>query len=157
MKSVSEMKAKDIMRREVVSLRADMSLRQAAQILHEVKISGAPVVNDSGELIGVVSQSDLLREAVDAKDAAYFIGGFYCEVPPVGEPGLFGGVSADSTKVEDIMSPYVITAGPEDSVAVLARLLREHRFHRLIVTEGKAIVGIVSTLDLLQVIEQLEH
>ena len=157
MSELSRLTAQDIMTKEVISLRPEMLLRQAAQIFTDCKISGAPVLNKDSEIVGVLSQTDLLAYSVAAENSAYFHNGYYYELPLVGQSAGISYEKFDSTKVEDIMSPHVITAPPNESLSGLARCLREHRFHRIIIAENKLLVGIVTTLDLLQILENLEH
>jgi len=156
MKDISKIKAKNIMQTEVICLSPDMTLFDAAKLLSESSISGAPVVDDLNELVGVLSQSDLLKHSMESEYASCFQSGFYHEVPFAKDVKFFSGASLNGIKVREIMSPYVISANPEDSIMDIARSLREHRFHRLIITEDNKPVGIISTLDLLKVLEDLE-
>lgn len=153
MKNPSQLKAKDIMQHNVIFLTPEMTLFEAAKVLRESNISGAPVVDETNEVIGVLSQSDLLRHSIETEYSYCLQAGFYHEVPLLQDVTLFSGVSMNAATVSEIMSPYVITASPEDPIADIARSLREHRFHRLIITEEKKLLGIVSTLDLLKVLE----
>jgi CBS domain-containing protein len=155
MKNLSQLKAKDIMQHDVITLNPEMTLFDAAKVLRESDISGAPVVDETEQVIGVLSQSDLLRHSIEDEYSSCFKADFYHEVPFLNDVKFFSGTSMNSSKVSEIMSPYVITASPEDSIADVARSLREHRFHRLIITKENKLVGIISTLDLLKVLEDL--
>lgn len=156
MKNISQLKAKDIMQYDVISLTPEMTLFDAAKVLRESDISGAPVVDETKQVIGVISQSDLLRYSIEAEYSSCFQADFYHEVPFLNDVKFFSGSSMNTSKVNEIMSPYVITASPEDSISEIARSLREHRFHRLIITKENKLAGIISTLDLLKVLEDLE-
>ena len=151
------LRAKDVMQTEVISLRPEMTLRQAAALLAEANITGAPVVSRDGDIVGVLSQTDFIRHAVEAEYSSYFQAGFYHEIPLMNEDTFLRDAQSGNTRVEELMNPFVVTASPEDTVPELARSLRQHGFHRLIIAENKKLLGIVSTLDLLKVLEELEH
>lgn len=153
MKDISLIKAKDIMQTEVICLSPDMTLFDAAKLLSESGISGAPVVDDLNEVVGVLSQSDLLKHSMESEYASCFQAAYYHDVPFSKEIKFYSGASMNSVMVKEIMSPYVITATPDDNISEIARSLKEHKFHRLIVTEGKKLSGLISTHDLLKVLE----
>jgi CBS domain-containing protein len=113
MENPSPLKAIDIMQHNVISLNPQMTLFEAAKILRESGISGAPVIDETNEVIGVLSQSDLLRHTMDSEYASCFQSGFYHEMPNVQDVTFFSGTSMNATKVSEIMSTYVITASPE--------------------------------------------
>ena len=150
----SEIQAKDIMRTEVICVSVDSTLAEARDLLVRQRISGAPVIDEDGMLIGVLSLSDIVRVGLardtdDFPENAYFLG----------IPNIYGaelGSIADQLEeraVEEAMSTEVYTAAPDDRLSVLAVTMRHHRIHRLIITEGKKVVGIVTAFDLIQVLE----
>ncbi|MCB0345105.1 MAG: CBS domain-containing protein [Bdellovibrionales bacterium] len=146
--------AKDIMERKVVTLAESASLTHAWMTLIEHRISGAPVVSESGELAGVVSQADLLRVAIedeieDLPARSYYLDAPYHEF----EDGGHFSERFGNTTVEEIMTESVITASPNDNIASLAVAMRRNHVHRLVIVERKKVVGIISALDLLGVLE----
>ncbi len=149
-----EIQAKDIMQSNVISVTPDMNLAEARDLFVRHRIGGAPVVDDDGNLVGVLSLTDiarvgLARDTDDFPENAYFIG----------SAGLYGGELGGLTEqledrtVEEGMTTDVYTASPDDRLSVLAVTMRHHRIHRLIITEGKRVVGIVTAFDLIQVLE----
>lgn len=149
-----EIQARDIMQSNVISVNPGTSLKEARDLLSRHRIGGAPVVDENGELVGVISLVDIARVGLskdidDFPENAYFSGG----------AGLYGGElfalndQLEERVVEEAMTQGVYTCSPDDRLSVLALTMRHHRIHRLIVTEGKRVVGIVAAFDLIQVLE----
>lgn len=137
--------AKDLMQKRVVSVKPGMLVHELAKLLDEKRISGAPVVDHDGHLIGVVSKSDLVHHELEGADvyadsAAKLPRGFHEEAP-------------DRTTVADIMTPAVIEAREDAPARDLAKLMRRRRIHRVFITRGRRLMGIVTTLDLLKLVE----
>ncbi len=152
----SSLKAKDVMTREVVTVSPSTSLKALARVLVEHNITGAPVVNASGDLVGRVSQTDLLLSQLAAqvgrRDYEDIFDLFSASPSVWEEPEMRHGPGP--RWVEDIMTKHVVVAGEELSVEELASLMAERGIHRVpIVTEGK-LVGIVAALDLLKVLSR---
>jgi CBS domain-containing protein len=133
----------------------DMSVRQLAAMFAENRISGAPVVDPQGSLLGVVSRTDLFRQitrGASSADAAYLFDllsdGTSPHTQPLPEPLIV---------VRDFMSEQVLTAAADDPVGPVARKMAHGRVHRVVVTDAhRRPVGIVTSLDLLKVFP-LEH
>ncbi len=149
-----QLKARDIMRESVISLQADMTLTEAWNLLANNQISGAPVVSDAGMLVGVLSQTDLVREAFEREMSDFPVDSFYVGMPFI-DPEYYGELSEklDELTVEDAMSAQVITVESDDDISTIAVRMRTNHVHRVIVTEGGRLVGIVSALDLLRILE----
>ena len=64
MSTATQMHAADLMTKEPVTIGADTTMRQLARLFEEHEVSGFPVVNDAGQLVGVVSQTDLIRRCL---------------------------------------------------------------------------------------------
>ena len=145
-----KLKARDVMERQVVSLRPETPLIEASALFSEHRVSGAPVVDASGSLVGVLSQTDLLRRAYGTELSDFPDHTYHFALPYWGGEGastLFDRLK--NLAVKDAMNPYVITANPEDSILELASSMRSHQFHRLIVVENGQVLGVVSALGLL--------
>lgn len=143
---------RDVMRSDVVTLRPDQTAREAEQVLARRRVSGAPVVDAEGHVLGVVSQSDLVRFDADPPSVTA-AGTFFSDVEEYRD---LGAMPADEgqVRVESLMSRSVIAVAPEAPLTEVARLLRERRVHRVLVTEDGRLRGIVSALDLLVAIEE---
>jgi CBS domain-containing protein len=140
----------DIMTRDVLAVSPDTGLESAARLMTSSRISGLPVV-EGDRLVGVVSLMDLVdpdrnrsatHEEDEAKAAFYKLsdGDF---VAFGIEPAAADGV------VADVMTPYVISVSADTDLVEAARQMTDYRVHRLLVMDGERLVGIVSSLDLL--------
>lgn len=146
-------KAADVMSESVVSLRPEMSLKEAWEVLYENHISGAPVVDEQGNVLGVLSQSDLVRELAAETSYTAPFAGFYYDVPcyfPFGDSKEHKLNELAAITVSEAMTVDPVCVRPSDSISYLAGTMRSRHIHRLIVTEGKKLCGIVSSLDLLK-------
>jgi predicted transcriptional regulator len=146
---------KELMTPDVMTVADDMTTDALARYLVEREISGAPVVDSQGHLIGVVSMTDIGRSMAE---------------PSEGEPsrssGFYRDIAADLTledlgqryveeraaTVRDVMTPAIHQVPVTASVAEAARLMVDQHIHRLVVTQGKEPVGILTSLDLLKVL-----
>jgi CBS domain-containing protein len=143
----------ELMNPDVVTLQPEQTLVEAQQILAGKSISGAPVVDASGRVIGVVSQNDLVRKAAH-RDTVAQAGLFFSSVEDYADLGATPAASS-SLRVADVLTPRVYSVSRDTGVAVAANIMRERRIHRLLVTDKGVLVGVVSSLDLLRVVEEL--
>lgn len=121
------MLAKDFMRRRVVTLAPDATLREAARVLGRHAISGAPVVSRSGEVLGVISLADLV----------------WLENEP-------------QRRVEQAMTPWAVSFEEDVPVAEIARQMLAKRIHRVVVTRDGRLTGILTTMDMLRALLALD-
>jgi CBS domain-containing protein len=142
----------ELMNPDVVVLRPDMTLPEAQEVLSQRSVSGAPVVDDAGRVVGVVSQNDLVRSAAHAPSAERK-GVFYTSDEDLEDLGETP-VPASSILVRDVMSRRIYQVARDTGVAVAANVMRERRIHRLLVTDRGVLVGVVTALDLLRVVEE---
>ncbi len=141
-------KAKDIMTSNVVTLKKEMGVEEAAEILLEKGVGGAPVVDDAGNVIGMVTESDLIMEDVKLHLLSGII---YLESIKAFEEKL---KKAVAVKVEDVMSKKVISVTEDTSIEDIATLMIEKGISRLpVMREGK-LVGLVSKRDIVRTIAQ---
>ncbi len=118
----------DLMTRDPIVVRADAPLAEAARLLDRNRISGLPVVDGAGALIGVVSQTDLLR----ARTTEHLWANW---------PGL---------AVRHLMTSPALSIALDATVAEAAQQMERQHVHRLVVTgeDGRTPIGIISTSDL---------
>ena len=155
------MTVSDIMQREVLAVDADWSLEELAGFLVDHNISGAPVTEENGELVGVVSMTDILRhgsmpdngEVADDTHDVYL----YELERQLGheELRMFHTRSESSAQVRDIMTPMIFKVEEGTRVQEVAETMLRGGIHRVFVTQGNTLTGIVTTLDMLQVIRDL--
>jgi CBS domain-containing protein len=140
------MNAVDVMTRSVVSIPPDASIREAAGLMLEHKVSGLPVVDARGNLVGIVTEGDFLRRAeIGAQTRRPHWIEFFTDV------GQLAGeyVRASGRKVQDVMSRQVRTVSEETPLAKIARLMEQHGIKRVPVMRGQELVGIVTRANLL--------
>ncbi len=151
--AVRPRRVSELMNPDVVTLRPDQSLLEAQQVLSSKSVSGAPVVDAAGRVIGVVSQNDLVRNAAHPDTVAQ-AGQFFSSVEDYADLGTTL-VAPSSQRISDVLTPRVYSVSRDTGVAVAANIMRERRIHRLLVIEKGVLVGVVSSLDLLRVVEEL--
>lgn len=139
------MQAADLMTRKVITISPDHSVRHAARLMLDNHISGLPVRDDNGNMVGILSEGDLLRRA-ELGPAAWR----GTESRRGEEPEAF--VKGHSWRVADVMTPGVVTVDEDTSVDCIAAVMMAHDIKRVPVTRAGEMVGIVSRSDVLQAI-----
>jgi CBS domain-containing protein len=140
------MQVKDIMTINVISIGADETVAKAASLMLQNRISGLPVVDKEGELVGMVTEGDFLRRGElgtqrrRPKWLEFILG-----------PGKLAEeyVRASGRKVEDVMTPDPWTISEDDSLEAVVAMMERHRIKRLPVTRGDRMVGIISRANLM--------
>lgn len=151
---------KDVMNPDVVFCKPDDTVREAAKILKENNISGAPVLED-GQLVGIVSEADLLELLVIPEKGDLWLPSPF-EVIEVPLRELFSWEETKkmlsdvgSTKVEEMMTKNVHTIDSEASVEEASELMVRRRINRLPVMENDRVVGIVTRGDIIKGLAKL--
>ncbi|MFO1078050.1 MAG: CBS domain-containing protein [Planctomycetota bacterium] len=153
---------RDVMQRDVLVLRADDSIRDAAEQLEEIHASGAPVVDGGGRLLGVLSLSDIARsEHVDdagvvtrgsgdaGRAAEADAEGFDEELFPTED---YREEALGRARIADWMSPELTSVGPDDTLADACRVMLAKDIHRVFVIEKGRLCGVVSTKDVVRLL-----
>jgi CBS domain-containing protein len=144
-----EATARDLMSQEVICLKRDATVKEAAQLFLAREISGAPVVGPDGSLLGVVSLRDLVREGLEESGEVPAEVDFHrFDALGVG-PGFHVEVEGSHT-IADLLTPALVTVDPEASMSDVCRLMVDKRVHRVLVSQKGRLVGIISTLDILR-------
>ena len=117
------MLARDIMTRTVYTIHPEASAQEAAQLLDQKRISGAPVIDAVGLLIGIVTEADIISK-----------------------------VDREGLCVTDIMTHELITVTEETSIEEIAALLSQRKIKRVPVVEERRLVGIVSRADIVHAV-----
>jgi CBS domain-containing protein len=136
----------------VVSARPEMTVAEVRNLLASRGISGAPVVDEAGRILGVVSQSDLVRRT-DQPPTEGESGRFFTDVNEYRDLADLPRDLSDAS-VESVMNREVYSIGRDASAAMGASMMRERKVHRLLVTDQGVLVGVVTALDLLRVVEE---
>jgi CBS-domain-containing membrane protein len=148
--------AANLMTPNPISVQGDISIRQATTFLVDKSLSAAPVIDEAGKPIGVLSQTDLLIHKREALAAAPAGSDFYAKDEIAGESTdllslATESLDLDATCVRDVMTPVVLSVAPTTSAANVIEQLLEQRVHRLfVVDEAGVLIGLVSTVDILK-------
>ncbi|MBN1957646.1 MAG: CBS domain-containing protein [Desulfuromonadales bacterium] len=145
--------ARDIMTKEVVSVTTDTSLKELAKIFVETRYSNIPVTDESGVLVGMISETDLIEQQKPLHIPtvmAFFDGVFYLN----SEKRFKQEVDrVTATTVGELYRKDPVTCQPETTTRDLAALMSQHKVHLLPVIDNQQMIGVVSRLDLIKVME----
>lgn len=151
--------ARDVMNADLVTVPDSLSVAELADHLIDHEISGAPVEDEEGNLIGVVSLTDIVRAAseggqgvLSADQQHFYTHGWEDEVDLEELQGLH--VENEGLSVRDIMTPSVMAVEAGASLAHVADTMLQGHVHRLLVIDGDRVAGIISTSDLLRVVAE---
>lgn len=157
---IKNLKAKDIMRTDVVFASSDMTVAELAELLQANEVTGVPVVNSKGKVIGVVSETDVVatdaqKETEEKEMPHYFRAGW--------EEGESAAEAIDYEKmyfpmeknVEEIMTPLIVSVNEDTPITEIAQKMLAERVHRVLVMDSKShLKGIVSSMDMMQLIAE---
>ena len=141
------MNASDIMVSDVITVKSSGTVQEVAELLLRNRISALPVVDDTGTLVGMVSEGDLIHrgDAGTGHDRPWWLRLL------MGRDVLAAEfVKENSRTVADVMTRGVISAEPGTPVADVAMILERHRIKRVPIVHNGKIVGIVSRANLIQ-------
>jgi len=172
---------KDIMQKHVVTVAPDTTARYLARLLADEEITGVPVVDANGQLVGVVSSTDLVRLAADETGIEVRPVDLERDVDPMLDPdaetadaeepdpyGFFLPEDSpftpqrvleqwpdsefDSVLVRDIMTPVSFSVSSDTTVPELCEFLVRGRIHRAVVVDDDRLLGIVTSGDVLRAV-----
>jgi CBS domain-containing protein len=141
------MNVADIMTRQVISVTPQTTIAEAAQLLLDNRISGLPVVDPGGAVIGIVTEGDLLRRVETGTQRRH---SHWLEF--LIAPGRLAReyTDANARNVGEVMSAEVVSVTPRDALPEVIRLMERHHVKRLPVIEAGLLVGIVSRANLVR-------
>jgi CBS domain-containing protein len=141
------MKAMDVMSRDMITVRPGDDIAEAVRLLAEHDVSALPVVDDSGVVVGVISEADLMhREEIGTeKHRPRWL---EAVMPGIVLAGEFA--KEHGRKVDEVMSDTVISASEETPLGEIATLLEKHCIKRVPILRDGKLVGIVSRSNLIQ-------
>jgi CBS domain-containing protein len=145
------MKVKDIMTSRVITLSPDMAIVDAAKILMDNNINGAPVLDKQGVLVGILCRDDLISQQKKLPLPSYFI--MLDGVIPLISPKHLEKEMAKitATNVEHAMTAKPVTVSPDADIDVVAGLMVDKKIHTIPVIDSKGgLVGIVGKEDILR-------
>ena len=162
MNPLNKIHARTLMRTQVLKLSANMPIPRALELFEDHKISGAPVVDSSGRVLGVLSATDVTRAerlgrsaSRGEKPALVMRGGDDESDDEMAEEELlaiedYGPDSSEGPTVGDWMNPEVISVRPDCTLPELCRVLVDNGIHRVLVMEGGELRGIVTSSDVVR-------
>ncbi|MEE8329107.1 MAG: CBS domain-containing protein [Thermodesulfovibrionia bacterium] len=145
------LKAKDFMKKNVITIRPEATVEELARLLIEHRISGAPVVDDKKNLIGIVTENDLINQnkrlhiptVIRLFDAFFVLGSGKIEEEIK---------KMTAATVEEICSKKVVSITEETSLEEIATIMSEKKIHLLPVLRDGVVVGIVGKADVVSAI-----
>jgi len=135
-KEIQQVQVRDYMTEKLVTFTPDQSIGEVVEVLLKKNISGGPVLDSNGNLVGIISEGDCLKEIVKGK---------YSNVP--NDPGL----------VRHHMVKNVITISPDTNILEAAQRFLELKVRRFPVLKNGQLIGQISQRDVLRAVENLEH
>jgi CBS domain-containing protein len=144
----------------VLSVSPETPLVDVHRLFVDQGIHGAPVVTDDGRLLGVVTTSDLIAAVLEEHESAAFGSEYLRELVEFSGPDWSRGGPEDfqdrlgSLRAEDVMTQGAVKVQAATPVAEVAALMRQQRIHRVWVIERGLLAGVVSTFDLLPLVEK---
>ncbi len=142
--------AKDIMTSTVLTVTTETTIKELVDLFSQHNISGAPVVDEAGNLIGIVTENDLIDQTkklhiptvITILDSI-----FYLENPIKMEKEM---KKMAGTKVLDIYCPHPVSVKPDSTIEEIATIMAEKNIHTLPVLEDKKIIGIIGKKDIIR-------
>ena len=146
------MKAQDVMTRDVISIDPDATVLQAARTMLQHHISGLPVIDKEGNLVGVVSEADFLRrretrtERKRGRWLEFLIG-----------PGRMAAEYSHThgSKVSEVMTTEIVSVNQDDALEDIVEAMERHRIKRVPVLCGGQVVGIITRSNLVHAMVSL--
>jgi CBS domain-containing protein len=144
------MKVREIMTAEVVTVQRETSVNRVAQLMDQRGVSGVPVADESGRVVGIITELDLIVRNTRLEPPAFFqiLDGRI----PLETPGHFRKRMQHmlGTEARDVMSAPVVSIGPDAEVEELAELMSKRRVNPVPVIAGDRLLGIVSRADIVR-------
>src|ERR1035437_39031 len=140
----------DIMTSNVVSIKGTTTVREMAGIFDTMRLGTLPIVDDAGNLTGIVTASDLVEQDRPLHIPTV-ISLFDWVIPLGGESSLQRDLDKISAQTaSELASTDIVTVTPSDSVSSVAEIMSSKKLHALPVVEGKKLVGMVSRIDIIR-------
>jgi CBS domain-containing protein len=128
------MRVAELMQKDVKAVRPDVSVADVIASLADAHVSGVPVVDRHGQMLGVISSGDVMTQEAEAEDTEART------------------TLLESTMAQDIMTPHPLTIDPDTDVREAAREMLYAEVHRLFVVEHGKLVGVISTSDIVRAV-----
>jgi CBS domain-containing protein len=143
------MRARDVMYRAVATTTPETAVEEVARLMINLRVSGVPVLDKNGQLVGIITEGDLLRRAETGTERRRSP---WSEWFSANSRMAAEYIKSHARRVEDVMTREVVSVEELASLAEIAELMETKRIKRVPVVHDGKIVGIVSRADLLQVL-----
>lgn len=150
--------AHEIMTPSVKAVPQSWTMERLARFLTDNEITGSPVVDESGEIVGIATLKDITEFRWNASRPEHGT-----QLTPEEEKearrirmAMFEGMEKVPVEVRDIMTPMVFSVDEQTPVQELADIMMREHLHRIFVTKGKKITGIITTYDMLKLVSDQE-
>jgi CBS domain-containing protein len=144
------LKAKDIMTAAVITVTPETSVEELGRLFIEKGVSGAPVVDDEQNLVGIVTENDLIRQN-ERFHIPTLLRIFDAAIPLQGSASIEAEIRRMSaSKVSEICTKRVVTVEPETSLQDIATIMSEKGVHLLPVMSSGKLVGIIGKMDVIK-------
>ena len=144
--------AKDIMTESVITVKPDTTVTELAELITAHNINGVPVVDETGVLLGVVTENDLIyqKKKVHIPTVLNILDSFiYLESPEKMKQEM---QKITGTTVKDILTPTVVTVNEETAIDEIATIMAEKNIHTIPVLRDEHLVGIIGKRDIIRTI-----
>lgn len=144
------LKAKDIMTKELITVSPETEIVHATKLLLENQINGVPVIDETGKLVGILCQSDLISQQKKLPVPSFFT--FLDGLIPLTSMKQFEKEvqKIAAITVSQAMTPNPVVARPDTGIEEVAALMVDSGFHTIPVVDKGALVGIVGKEDILK-------
>jgi CBS domain-containing protein len=146
------LEASDIMTRKVVTVGPDALVKDMASVLSVHGISAVPVCDEAGQLLGIVSEGDLMKPFGSANMLRR---AWWLDLLAEGDalaPDFLDYIKTDHRSARDLMTSPVVTASEDTPVSELADVMTDHRIKRLPILRDDKLVGVVSRSDIVRML-----
>ncbi|MBL6081129.1 CBS domain-containing protein [Belnapia sp. T18] len=145
--------ARDVMTAGMTTVSSETPVAAIARMFSDRGISAVAVTDTAGTLLGIVTESDLIRRLADEDDQP---SGWLSRLfdSPVGRADRYA--RSHGVKASEVMTERVVTASPRDSAAHVARIMENHRIRRVPITEDGKLLGVVARSDLVRALVSQE-
>ena len=152
--------ASDIMQTQVVTVSPSDPLHTVQRLFFEEEVHGAPVVDETSRVRGMISSMDLIRAVMEGSDSSTGVD-FTDAFEQLGRPPWDAASDEFQDRlgeavVADAMTESIVTVDPTTPIPEVALLLRQNRIHRVLVVKGDNLLGIISSFDLIRLLEEVE-
>ncbi len=146
------MKVREVMKEDIKSLLPDMSVKDALDLIFKMRISGLPVIDKNGKLVGCFTEKDVLKIILPSYLSQ--VGGFIYEDNPKNIKNKFAKLS--ELKIIDVMSKDAYTINNDASLSEAARLMLVKDIRRIpVLDKSEKVVGIVARCDILKALKKM--